>query len=621
MEDSPHNTHGVARKTSPGYTEAQWESIKEIVRQCYFEENKTLSNVVDILSKDYGFTLLEKQLKDRLRRWRLQKNIPGDIMKQMAWTRLMREREGKRSKFLFSRRPVPEEKINHYLKGSKTSDEDLLSMPCPVKDQLYAFTIGSGNLDVAPMSLDSSPSNWQYVATPRALDLSSAVLTSRDNYLAWRRGHISSSLPRSVQNRPETPENLLGRFQERICLSLSVTGDEHNLWQKLVLPLVRNSQTLCDSISAVTALHISKDGALHVYGRELLTQSHEALWHEVEAETPSITTLATILILAFWTRWDEGLQFGKSHIICATTFLRKALSQYGALSLSPDFSYYLFTFLYNTYYRMDSLSRLVCSALQTDQSRTMSLPPFDKVFPAYSVLGQDEKPRVDPWMSYVRGLYPLIGRAADLCDRVNSNSTPIITDAESLKFEIETWRPYRTILIEPNGYSLSPELKDDIENMGEAYRYVTLLYLHQVVPEIFRNRAHELAQRVFDHLKKIRSSSRVTIVQNYPLLVAGCEACSVDDRAWVKERWMAMMAWIKVTNIDNCLKITQEVWKRRDIYRGERHKLGIQPGFGDLGATDEKLDQEFTFQGYLHWASAMKYLEFKSLGRVEIEKS
>jgi hypothetical protein len=56
MEDSPH-THGVTRKTSPGYTEAQWESIKEIVRQRYFEENKTLSNVVDILSKDYGFTL------------------------------------------------------------------------------------------------------------------------------------------------------------------------------------------------------------------------------------------------------------------------------------------------------------------------------------------------------------------------------------------------------------------------------------------------------------------------------------------------------------------------------------------------------------------------------------
>jgi hypothetical protein len=469
------------------------------------------------------------------------------------------------------------------------------------------------------MSLDSSPSNWQYVATPRALDLSSAVLTSRDNYLAWRRGHISDFLPRSVQNRPESPENLLGSFQEQICLFLSVTDGEHNLWQKLVLPLVRNtqtksqsqSQTLCHSISAVTALHISKDRALHIYGRKLLTQSHKALWHEIEAETPSITTLATILILAFWTRWDEGLQFGKAHIICAMKFLRNALSQYGALSLSPDFSYYLFAFLYDTYYRMDSLSRLVCSALKTDQSRTMSLPPFDKVCPAYSVPGQDEEPRVDPWMRYVRGLYPLIGQAADLCDRVNSNSTPIITDAESLKIEIETWRPYRTILDKPNCYSISPELKDDIENMGEAYRYVTLLYLHQVVPEIFGNRTYELAQRIFDHLKKMRSSSRVTIVQHYPLLIAGCEACSVDDRAWVKERWTAMVARINVTNIGNCLKITQEVWRRRDIYRGERQKLGIQPGFGDFGDTDEKLDPEFTFQGYLHWASAMKHLKFQ----------
>jgi len=287
------------------------------------------------------------------------------------------------------------------------------------------------------------------------------------------------------------------------------------------------------------------------------------------------------------------------------------LSQYGALSLSPDFSYYLFVFLYDTYYRMDSLSRLVCSALKTDQSRTMSLPPFDEVYPAYSVLGQDEEPRVDPWMSYVRGLYPLIRRAADLCDRVNSNSTPIITDAESLKIEIETWRPYRTILINPNGYSISPELKDDIENMGEAYRYVTLLYLHQVVPEIFGNKTHELAQRIFDHLKKIRSSSRVTIVQHYPLLIAGCEAYSIDDQAWVKERWTVMIARMNLTNINNCLKITQKVWRRRDIYRGERQKLSIQSGFRDFGDTDGKLDPEFTFQGYLHWASAMKYLGFQ----------
>jgi hypothetical protein len=79
----------------------------------------------------------KKQLKDWLRRWRLQKNINRDIMKQIAWTRSMRKREGKRSKFLFSRRPVPEEKINAYLKGSKISDEDLLSMPCPVEGILF----------------------------------------------------------------------------------------------------------------------------------------------------------------------------------------------------------------------------------------------------------------------------------------------------------------------------------------------------------------------------------------------------------------------------------------------------------------------------------------------------
>jgi hypothetical protein len=73
---------------------------------------------------------------------------------------------------------------------------------------------------------------------------------------------------------------------------------------------------------------------------------------------------------------------------------------------------------------------------------------------------------------------------------------------------------------------------------------------------------------------------------------------------------MAMMAHMNLKNIDNCLEITQEVWRRRDSYR-RRQKAGIQPRFGSFGDIDEKNDQEFTVQGIFHWASAMKDLNFQ----------
>jgi len=79
----------------------------------------------------------KKQLKDRLSDWGFEKNIKGDIMIQIAWTELMRKRTGKRSVFRFNERVVREKKIARYLKRYKISDEDLLSMPCPVKGMLF----------------------------------------------------------------------------------------------------------------------------------------------------------------------------------------------------------------------------------------------------------------------------------------------------------------------------------------------------------------------------------------------------------------------------------------------------------------------------------------------------
>jgi hypothetical protein len=129
-----------------------------------------------------------------------------------------------------------------------------------------------------------------------------------------------------------------------------------------------------------------------------------------------------------------------------------------------------------------------------------------------------------------------------------------------LKEQIEQWQAGTDFEVPEDP---SSEIKHSLLT-AEAYRYATLLYLHQAVPEIPSETSAELAKKVMIKLVTVPLSSRVVIVQIFPLLVAGCEAYEPDDRKWVVDRWDAMLQRMKIGNIDKCLQVTQEVWRRRD---------------------------------------------------------
>ena len=111
---------------------------------------------------------------------------------------------------------------------------------------------------------------------------------------------------------------------------------------------------------------------------------------------------------------------------------------------------------------------------------------------------------------------------------------------------------------------------------AEAYRLATLLHLHQSVPELPSRSAADLAQNVLQSLATVPPSSRTVIVQIYPLMVAGCEATTTEDRDWVRERWGAMDTRMRIGVIEKSLTVTEEVWRRRDAYEAQpttRRKL------------------------------------------------
>jgi hypothetical protein len=178
---------------------------------------------------------------------------------------------------------------------------------------------------------------------------------------------------------------------------------------------------------------------------------------------------------------------------------------------------------------------------------------------------------VDPLMGCATTLFPLIGRAANLIQRVRkteSNSLTLVSTAMELKELLQQWQVPSALLFErpedPNS-----EVQHSVQT-AEAYRYATLLYLHQAVPEIPSDSAQTLAKKVLVTLASVPLSSRTTIIQIFPLFAASCEVTDPEDRNWVQQRWIAMMARLRIGNVTSCWSVVQEVWTRRDDFASEK---------------------------------------------------
>ena len=413
------------------------------------------------------------------------------------------------------------------------------------------------------------------------------------------------TLPSAIQDRPDSPEVLFSRFREQICPMLSIATGQNNLWQTLILPRMRSSESLPHAISAIAALHVSTliaDVQLHNHGSALIIHSIRTLNSELSRPEFGISALATILLLASWARWNDSFRLGKTHLDGAFAILRNLGSRrwYLAPKSSPD-DPYSYMFLTATSFRMGALSDLVQSTISEEKPRScedfpLSLPtltPYRQIRPFSDVL--------DPWiccsLEFVLSIYD----AAKLCYEVRMaaiTTSDIITKAEALKREVERYSQDLCMIL---GH-LSALDQQYVVHTVEAYRYAILLFLHQVMPGIFGMTSSQyLARATVSHLSRSPPSCLVTFAQIYPLFVAGCEASTKQEREWVKERWAVMAARMRVTNVDNCWKITQEVWRRRDVYR----QLRSENAEGVVDSIDD-MDPEFSVKGRLHWAAVMK---------------
>ena len=354
---------------------------------------------------------------------------------------------------------------------------------------------------------------------------------------------------------PASPEMLMMGFDQQTCGILSVKdGPTENPWRTMLWPLAQDSPALYHAISSLTAFHRSKlKPSLRVEGIEHMRQSIQHFRKGLNTMRTD-TALATTLVLAFSESWDQHISTGIEHLRGAKVLVNQVLAMQRQKTPSVE-EHERLKFLCNTWVYMDVIARLTSvdddDSNDFDAALTVTRGPF-------SVSNE-----IDPLMGCASTMFPLIGRVANLVRKVlkcSSNSVSIVSQANELKEALEKWKAPHMFQAPEDP---TCEIKHSLQT-AEAYRWATLLYLHQAVPEIPSMTAAELADKVLLYLATVPLSSRAIIVHIYPLLAAGCEAENQEDRAWVGKRWEAMVQRMLIGNLDRCWEVIKEVWHRRD---------------------------------------------------------
>ncbi len=404
--------------------------------------------------------------------------------------------------------------------------------------------------------------NWsRRHVSPASSDSSSSSATS---------GFIIYGQPRL---KATSDEMLSCRFAQQTCGILSIKdGAAENPWRTLIMPLARDSPPLRHAIFSMSALHGSRESKeLQFDGVDHMQKSCAELVATMNNMHVD-AALATTLALAFSDSWDEQVQTGIQHLRGSRHYVSKAISRQKALTRrgmpDPDpFGAERLKFLCNTYIYMDVLARLT-SLEETEHEADDDY--FENIMLAVNGPLHNVN-QVDPLLGCAYTLFPLIGRVANLVQKVRkteTNSITLVSQATELKQLLQQWVVPNAMIFERPEDPTS-EVEHSIQT-AEAYRWATLLYLYQAVPEICSEMPLQLAKQTLLYLARVPQTSRAIIVQIFPLLAASCEVVDQDDRTFVIKRWQAMINRLQIRNVHKCLEVVEEVWTRRDDFEREK---------------------------------------------------
>ncbi|KAL9585533.1 MAG: hypothetical protein Q9203_004211 [Teloschistes exilis] len=96
-----------------------WEHHRETIERLYVADDRSLPEVVSMMSAWHGFVATERQYKRRISDWHLDKNVKDEEMRAIIATESSRLQQGKRSVFYVRNRQVDSKKIDRFAHRKK----------------------------------------------------------------------------------------------------------------------------------------------------------------------------------------------------------------------------------------------------------------------------------------------------------------------------------------------------------------------------------------------------------------------------------------------------------------------------------------------------------------------
>lgn len=416
------------------------------------------------------------------------------------------------------------------------------------------------------------------------------------------------------------------------------TDPNDNPWKTMIWPLALKNPVLFKAVASMSIFHVyrSKDEPLTLVATKLFKQALGELAEGLTSNNiPSEVALATCLVLAIAEGWDtKSCSSGIIHLKGAKSIMKKLTND----QIIAHAKFY--KFLVSTFFYYDVLIRMSNSLTvnendqdgmklfeyiqdtlkqhEKDMIDPLLQPLFDEnLFMASETnIGQD---LVDPLLGVSRGLFIILGKVATFISKVRKMdklSLSIISSAVELKHELSNWKPdvIQEFYIENSDCDLPSCI-----TTAEAYRFSTLLYLQQVVPEITSESSENLANKVLMLIASIPSDSRTNTLHIFPLLMASCETVDPKDRDWVLKRWETLRHFLNLANIEKAVEIIKEVWRRKDLVKKREFKdipADILESMGETnwdhlhGRIDTligtKKRSKEGINSWTHWSTVMK---------------
>ncbi|CCH46050.1 TY1 enhancer activator [Wickerhamomyces ciferrii] len=503
--------------------------------------------------------------------------------------------------------------------------------------------------DDEELSLEEDPKNFKRASSVDSIFNSDSIESSLELFQfqnAFKQFHLD--LPEkflintSPSNFNQEFNKISTAFHNFTSPIMTVKTFSENPWQTYIWPMALEHSVLFKAIAAMTMAHLGRtDPDLKQQSTVYMKQSINELAQGLTNNSISNdVALATCFTLSVTESWYTQITTGIAHLRGARSIIQKVFKEEDVTQLSPAFKWLCASFIYH-----DVLSKLVSSTLidsntydedsfffkhlktvKNPSARDFLLHPEDLESPSTSESIYFSMDDIDPLLGCARDLFFIIGRTATLITKFKTHKKTLemVSNAVHYQNELLNWKP--------NMQNFSKNLASDpycdsnsLISTAESYRYATLLYLHQAIPEIPSQSSKTLAKKILMLLASIPTNSRTGLIHIFPLLVASCEMDEPEDRLWIENRWSILSKMMLLGNLDRAHEIVKEVWKRKDerisIRSGSTtpkievggntsggsgvNDWGIEKRIENLIGDDDDLEQK-GINSRTHWSCIMK---------------